>query len=607
MDFNFYFWLDAFTKYLNGQSDTPPVPPTAANVQQPALQKQKAEKFAKPPKPPLTEDNVTLKREDIYMFPSLPDGGWQDPEPVERITLTREEALAQGWRFRVKSSKRAKITHYRGNEMNIVIPAKIGSHIINEISAGAFEKANICSAKIPETVRKFGERCFAGSTVKKLVIAGAADEIPAEFAACCRHLSTVQHHFETRIIGRCAFEHCIDLKQFSICPEYQAIVEEGAFRGSGLQMFSCNARGELCGSAFEDTPLWKQYKLLMQLTFSKTYYRVVLAGRNAGALKLPAVNIEFAKHSIPDRKGGVNMLDCSQCTGVKVDNYAIVHHRGTQYGTRSREPLCISVPSDTQRFFYTGQTEVRYADGKPFPPFLTQISEDDSEAIYEVFGEDLPACALPPEKKSIRLKGTTIHHYSWRDYRICYEKEAVQSRTLERITFEMPLSGDEPLFAEECRSLHYVSWLQARKQVQVYLPSADLIGEWVHWYLLKAFHAYYAPFEQYFARWEKHLFRSEIFDRAFRQQDNTCGSRGAIPAGYPYSPGLYRKNGVPVLKQRQKIILAADVLRSTPELFPNRKMYRQYLLTHKRYALKLCETLPQEYADCLRKIYKVKS
>lgn len=62
MDFNFYFWLDAFTKYLNGQSDTPPVPPTAANVQQPAPQKQKAEKSAKPPQPPLTADNVTLKR-----------------------------------------------------------------------------------------------------------------------------------------------------------------------------------------------------------------------------------------------------------------------------------------------------------------------------------------------------------------------------------------------------------------------------------------------------------------------------------------------------------------------------------------------------------------
>ena len=100
------------------------------------------------------------------MFPSLPDGGWQDPEPVTRITLTTEEALAQGWRFRAKSPKRAKITHYRGNEKDIVIPAKIGSYIINEISAGAFEKANISSAKIPETVRILEARCFAGSTVK---------------------------------------------------------------------------------------------------------------------------------------------------------------------------------------------------------------------------------------------------------------------------------------------------------------------------------------------------------------------------------------------------------------------------------------------------------
>ncbi|MBR3045252.1 MAG: leucine-rich repeat protein [Oscillospiraceae bacterium] len=622
MDFSFYAWLEAFSDFLNGLRDTPPVPPTqpvsqAQNVQQPkpAAAPQTAKPLSperntaqpvKPPKPPAAQDQITLRSECVYIIPRLPEGGWQDPEPVPRIALTAEEALAQGWRFCVKKAGRIKITHYRGAEKNIVIPAQIGMHIVNELAAGLFEKANIDSAMLPETVRRLGTRCFAGSLVKKLVIAGPVKEIPPEFAACCRQLAAVQHHPETSFIRRCAFEHCVSLRQFSISPEYFTIVGEGAFRGSGLQAFSCHERSDLCGSAFADTPLWKHYKLLMQNTFRNNYFTVVLAGRDARSLRLPEINITFAAQSIPDRKDGLNLLDCSQCSGVKFDNYAIVYSPGKQYGTRSREPLFITVPEKTLRFFYAGHTEVQYADGEPFPPFLTKISEDDSEAVYEVFGEDLPACTLPPEKTSIRLKGTTIHHCGWRDYRLCYEKEAVQSRRLERITFEMPLSGTEPLFAEECRSLHYVSWIQTREQVQVYLPSADVIGEWVHWYLLKAFHAYYKPFEQYFARHEDHLFRSDIFDRAFRQQDHTGIPKGVIPAGYPYSLWLYKRCGVPVLKQRQKIVLAADVLRSTPKLFPNRKMYRDYLLTHRRYALKLCETLPEEYADCLREFYKVK-
>ena len=591
MDYSFNSSQGNFSDSQNGQRHTPAVP------QQPV-------------KPPFRTEIITLQSKCVYMIPRLPAGGWKDPEPVPRITLTAEEAFAQGWRFRAKNAKRAKITHYRGNEKNIVIPAQIGTYRINEICAGVFENAQINSAKIPETVLKLGKRCFAGSLVKKLVIAGAAEEIPPEFAARCRKLSEVQIHRQTGTIRQCAFEHCVSLRQFSISPEYLTVVEEGAFRGSGLQAFSCHERSHLCGSAFADTPLWKQYQLLMQHKFGQYHYTVVLVGREARSLRMPEYHITFAKQSIPDRKDGLSVLDCSQCTAVKFDNYAIEYNRGAQYGTRSREPLYIIVPEKTHRFFYAAHTEVRYANGEPFPPFLTEIIENDSEAVYEVFGEDLPACTLPPEKTSIRLKGTTNMHYSWRDYWLSYEKDAVQSRSLERITFEMPLSGEEPLFAEECRSLHYVSWLQTRKQVQVYLPSADVIGEWVHWYLLKAFHAYYVPWKQEFARLEDHLFRSEIFDRTFLRQDNTGSLQGYIPAGYPYSPGLYgwlyhKRNAVPVLMQRQKIVLAADVLRSTQELFPNRKMYRDYLLTHRRYALKLCNTLPEEYADFLRKFYKV--
>ena len=70
---------------------------------------------------------------------------------------------------------------------------------------------------------------------------------------------------------------------------------------------------------------------------------------------------------------------------------------------------------------------------------------------------------------------------------------------------------------------------------------------------------------------------------------------------------MFERSGIPVLKLRQKILLAADVLRSTPELFPKREMYRKYLLTHKRYALTLCKSLPQEYSAFLRDFYEVES
>ena len=117
MDFNFYFWLDAFTKYLNGESDTPPAPPPQKAQQPNPAALSPAPKPAEPQKPPITPDNVTLKPEDIYMIPRQPEGGWQDPEPVERVILTKEEALAQGWRFCLK---KAKITHYCGTEKDIL-------------------------------------------------------------------------------------------------------------------------------------------------------------------------------------------------------------------------------------------------------------------------------------------------------------------------------------------------------------------------------------------------------------------------------------------------------------------------------------------------------
>ena len=61
------------------------------------------------------------------------------------------------------------------------------------------------------------------------------------------------------------------------------------------------------------------------------------------------------------------------------------------------------------------------------------------------------------------------------------------------------------------------------------------------------------------------------------------------------------------LSQKQKILIAADVLRSTEALYPDRAPYIGYLQTHKRYALLLSKNLPQDYVDFLRKFYNVEA
>ena len=601
MDFNFDFWLQAFVRFVTGQCDTPPVPPPHMRPKEPPKPQPAAPKQEPPQTPPIAPDNDTLKPEDIYMIPRLPENGWKDPEPVERIILTKEEALAQGWRFRTKGARRAKITHYRGDAKDVVIPAQIGKYVVNEIGESAFEKAQIDSARIPETVFSIGKRCFAHSTVKKIVIAHPVREIPTEFACCCGLLSEVQLHRDIHTIGSFAFQKCVSLKQFAIHPAHSAVVEWCAFKESGLQAFSCKADSfYMYGDAFENTPLRQRYQLMMQKT-GRYDYAVVLVGQKAVSLRMPAVPLSFCARSIPNQKGGLHTLDCSECPSVRFRNDSIVYTYANDFGKAEREPLKLIVPQNTGRFFFADNTDVRYANGKPYPPLLHIISEDDSETMFELYGEELPIFALHPKTENVRVKIRCDSHYSYREQQIYYQKDSVSSRVLERITFEVPLYGDKQLFAETCRSLHFVSWKQTGKQVQVYLPSADLVGERVHWYLLKAFHGYYA-------HWENHLFRSEIFDRMFRQQDNTGIQKKPLPPEETcyWFIGLYFQNaGVPVLKQRQKIVFAVDVLRSTPALFPNRDMYRNYLLTHKRYALRLCKELPEEYTAFLQGFYEV--
>lgn len=516
----------------------------------------------------------------------------QSTEPVPRIQLSTEAAIAQGWRFRIKNKKRAKITQYRGNARDLIVPAQIGQFIINEIGGRVFANADLDSVGIPETVHKIGQSCFWGSRVQKIVISAPVSDIPQAFAKDCEQLSDVQLSPDTRSIHAEAFAGCKALQVMRL-PRRVQCVERDAYKGSGLNAFFCFPDTTLSGSAFEDTPLDNKYKLLV-IARSEKRYEIILVCRQGSQITLPPVQVCFAPQSVPNRKEAPRLLNCAQCTGVRVSTNAIGYTYDTNSGQISRKPLQMIVPADTSPFYYKAPVEVYEADGSAFPSYLTAAYQNDAETGYQYPLSVLPRFGLQPQERSVKIIAV-------RNSIVSYEAEAVCSRTLERISFDMQLCGSGRLFHDCCRHLQFAAWQEAEhcvvQQMQVYLPSAALIGEWAHWYLLGAFHGR-------MVQWDHKLFDAAVYDKLFTQQDAPKGRR--VPETYSaWSVQKWEQAGVPCLNQKRRIILAIDVLRSTEKLFPNREMYRRYLLTHRRYAMKLCTQLPQEYGDFLRRFYEV--
>ena len=55
-----------------------------------------------------------------------------------------------------------------------------------------------------------------------------------------------------------------------------------------------------------------------------------------------------------------------------------------------------------------------------------------------------------------------------------------------------------------------------------------------------------------------------------------------------------------MLTQKERIVIAVDVLRRTPSLFPKRELYDTYLRNHLRYASKISDALPDDDAVFLK-------
>ena len=506
-----------------------------------------------------------LKPEEIY----VPQKGTAAKVKVPHIVLSEEEAVSQGWHFKKKSRSRIRLTKYIGTESDVIIPAQIGEYTVNELKKWLFYRKQIRSVQIPDTVRKIGEDCFRENTVQRIVVAAPVTEIPYGFAFGCLQLREVILPDTVSVIGNSAFGSCHSLTEIRF-PDSLREIGEFAFCRSALSSFTMThgERIRAYGNAFNETPLCYYYRMIASSYSKKDGYRIMQISHKNRSVILPAERFYFGRHAIYNKGAvGVKSLDCSACTHVSFDYEAVQCNHSFAFGEPSHIPLTIILPKKrTGSVYFENCIHVRYNDGTEWEGVFLPVSRQNGVTEYKL---KLPAllsysCTLTDEK--VRLSGMN----AWLDF----EPNAVCSRTMSEITFG-ELRGRDRLFHRGCENLHHVIWKQkcctdgktAIESFEVYLPSGKLIGSYAHDVFLSAF------FGQYIQRndtWE--LFDSEKIDRIFMQ---------------PYS-------------QKEKIVMAVDVLRSTPSLFPKREMYNTYLRNHLRYALKISDTLPEDYAVFLK-------
>lgn len=504
------------------------------------------------------------RSEEIY----IPDIHENIKVEVKYVVLTSEQAIKQGWHFKKKSNDRICIKRYTGNNKNIIIPSEIGGYIVNEIRGNIFYRADIDVVEIPGSIKKIKGECFRQSKVKEIIIADGIKEIESGFAFSCQELVNVHLPATLLKIGNSAFSMCGNLRYINI-PERCRHIGKYAFKGSGLEGFSYqdNDDTELNGTIFQNTPLDKNYKMILRKSpFESKEYSILLFGecshgKGASDIKISGEKVRLGEFCVLSGYRNNCVLDFSECTEISVHKNAFemsYNYDGSL--TSSCIMQCrLIVPEGTKGCYFPECIDVKYSDGKKYNGYLTLKSCDDNKTVLYLNGSILPSYSVAYSTRTLEIKS---------DSPVRFEKYAVCIRELESVSVErwenvyhssIPCSE---IFSVCCTNLHRIE-ISGK---HVYIPSENMIGYRLHQKLLKAFFIHKKNDEYLY--W----FDCTVVDALF--SDNN-------------------------ISQKRKIIVACDVLRSTESLFEDISVYQKYLQTHKRYALILCDTLPDEYAEFL--------
>lgn len=493
---------------------------------------------------------------------------------IPAVELTERQAAELGWAFR-KKSKSVRITNYHGSGSWLVIPSRIGGLPVNEIGKDAFAVKDISNAPlieqvmIPNSVRKIGEGAFSRSEVMSVVFGDGVRDIPKESFFLCKRLEFVRLPAGLMSIGESAFRLCKNLR-YIILPESLRTIGTEAFFSSGLESFASNNRFCLDDArAFALTPMHKKYKLVLRRD-SVTSMDVFMVGVGA-EVKFPHTCVRLGKNAA----SAMCSLNFSECTNVFSDN-AFPDKRNS-YGSKFFSiDIKALVPPGIKHLYFPEYVDVWYTDGRPYTGMF-EITDDPvrtgSSITLKPNSKTLPSWSVEMNAEEIKI--VHDHHL-----KLTIDECAFNTRKLKRLEMHnVSLLGR--IFSPFCRALREVSWSDRYGAFTQYIPPVELIGEILHEELIRAFGNRDDKKDHY-------LFNRNLWDRIF-----TAGR-----VEYPVLPAFMRRTDIKELSQRDRILIAIDVLRSTggqrkaaPEI------YTEYLRTHLRYAKIVCKKIKDKYPE----------
>lgn len=521
-------------------------PPTAAEENASATAEKSTVKAA--PQAAPVERKETLHTENSGQRQSIyvPDDREFKKADVIRVRTSEEQAIRLGLSFR-KKSKSIRITNYHGTEKSIIIPTYIGGILVNEIGANAFKGSCVERVAIPDSVKKLGEAAFAESSVRFAVFGNGLMALPKMSFYNCKKLETIAIPPRTRKLGEKAFYGCGSLKYIEL-PRSLYEVGEDCFCGSGLEGFSAHFRYDSTfdGSAFANTPLHRNNELILYRRYdpanSNDEMKVMLVGYKADVF-FEASKVYLGRNSVC----APCELDFSECKSISTIN-AFKCKPGYIDYTEEPPKIHIYVPEDGYCGSFPEFVDTSY-DG-----WTTTLKTDCFCIARHIrINEDL--CAY-----SLRLYGsmkiTLDIDHQWID------TEAIIAQHLETLEINGDFRANGGIFAHVCRCLHEVKWNNSKGEFQSYIPSGQVIRCDVHRELLKA----------YCRRGFDGFFDSKIIENVFENGIIRKHSKTHLP-----------------LSRHEKILIAIDVLRSSPELYPEgTERYSQYLRRHINYARNMC-------------------